>query len=230
MKSPSPVFLVGLLFAFAVIGVSCAQIGEVAGPLNFNVSIGSRQSLTFTLANGGSTAFEFNVTPFITTDIPNTIAPTIIITPMNGTISPHRLFPLNVTVYMHSGEKNAPGMTWNGYLSAIMVSNVSVTNGAVIQAGALKIMTITAAPAKFNLLYAVLEVLACVVVIVGIYYAVSKRRAKGKAKKSAKAMKAAKKATKRTARKGRKNARGKKKGTSRKISARGARRGRAARR
>ena len=77
-------FLISVL-----LGASYAQIGEVAGPLNFNVSIGSRQSLTLTIVNGGSGGpISYMATPTITTVIPNSTAPTVTVKPMNGTIAP----------------------------------------------------------------------------------------------------------------------------------------------
>jgi predicted secreted protein len=232
MKTPSFIALGGILLVFALFAASYAQIGEVAGPLNFNVSIGTKQSLTFTIINGGSTTFAYVATPTITTVIPNSITPTVTVMPMNGTIPPHTELPLNVTVYMPGG-KNKAGMMWDGYISAVEVANNTVVNGAVIQAGTLKIMTITAAPAKFQVIYVVVAVVAVAVIAAGAYYVISKRRGakKGKAKKAVPMQKGAKNAAKRATRKGKKAARGKKKAVARRATARrGARRKRAARR
>lgn len=199
MKNPSPIVFGGLLFIFVLLVSSYAQIGEVAGPLNFNVSIGSRESLTFTIINGGSDTLVYMATPTITTSIPNATTPQVIITPMNGTIPPHTQLPLNVTVYMPAG-KNKPGMTWNGYISAVAVTNTTIVNGATIQAGALKIMTITAAEPKGQEGYVLVAILVIVGIGVGAYYAVSRLRArKGRAKRP---LKRAKKVTKRAARRG----------------------------
>jgi hypothetical protein len=161
--------------------------------------------------------------------IPNTTTPKISLNPSNGTIQPHTQQPINVTVYMPGG-KNKPGMVWNAYVSTVAVANTTVVNGATIQAGALKMMTITAAKPKFQVIYVLVAMVACAIVAVGIYQVVSVRRArKAKVKKAPTAMRAAKKVTKRAARKGKKKAvRRKRKAAARRPAARGARRRRRA--
>lgn len=197
MKNLLPVLFGSLLFVFVLLALSYAQIGEVAGPLNFNVSLGSRESLTLTIANGGGDAIEYMATPTITTSILNSTAPQVSITPMNGSISPHSQFQLNVTAYVPS-NKNKPGMTWNGYVSVVEVSNVTIVSGARIQAGALKMFTITAAKPKFNELYVLVAMLVVAGIGIGGYYVISNMRAK---KTKAKVVKNVRKGTKRAARK-----------------------------
>ena len=122
-------------------------------------------------------------TPTITTVIPNSTTPQVTVTPMNGTIPPRSMVHLNVTVYMPGG-KNRAGMVWNGYISTVELTNNSVTSGANIQAGALKIMTITAAPPKFQEIYILIAALAVTCVGVGAYQVVKRQRAKKVAKRA----------------------------------------------
>ncbi len=184
MKNLLPALLGSLLLILVLFGASYAQIGEVAGPLNFNVSIGTRQSLGLTIVNGGSTgSISYMSTPTITTVIPNSTTPQVTVTPMNGTIPPRSMVHLNVTVYMPGG-KNRAGMVWNGYISTVELTDNSVTSGANIQAGALKIMTITAAPPKFQEIYILIAALAVTCVGVGAYQVVKRQRAKKVAKRA----------------------------------------------
>jgi cytochrome c biogenesis factor len=75
-------------------------------------------------------------------------------------------------------------MVWNGYISTVEMSNSSVTNGANIQAGALKIFSITAAPAKFQEIYILIAALAIACVGIGAYQVVKRQRAKRDAKRA----------------------------------------------
>ena len=168
MKNLSTILLASL-FCFALLGSACAQIGEVAGPLNFNVCIGSKQSLTLTIINGGGDMISYQATPTLTTSIPNATAPQIKITPANGTIAPHSELPLNVTVYMPGG-RNRAGMVWGGYISTVELANSTlVGSGANVQSGALKIMSVTAAPAKFQEIYVLIAALAITGIGMGAY-------------------------------------------------------------
>ena len=182
MKNLLPVLLGSLLFVFVLLASSYAQIGEVAGPMNFNVSLGSSESLTLTIINGGGDAIEYMATPTITTSIPNSTAPQVSVIPTNGSIAPHSQARLNVTAYI-PGSKNKPGMVWNGYVSVVEVSNVTVVSGARIQAGALKMFTITAAAPKFQPLYVLVAMLAVAGIGLVAYRFVSTRRAKRAAAK-----------------------------------------------
>ena len=183
MKTILPTLLGCLFLILVLFGTAYAQIGEVAGPLNFNVSIGSRQSLVLTIVNGGSAPISYQATPMITTVIPNSTTPRITVNPSNGSIAGRSIVHLNVTVYMPGG-KNRPGMVWNGYISTVEMSNSSVTNGANIQAGALKIFSITAAPAKFQEIYILIAALAIACVGIGAYQVVKRQRAKRDAKRA----------------------------------------------
>jgi hypothetical protein len=220
MKYALIVLLVGI-FCFVLLASSYAQIGEVAGPLNFNVSIGSRQSLTLTIINGGSDTLAFEATPTITTSIPNSTAPRVSMMPQNGTIPAHSELGLNVTVYMPGG-KNKAGMVWDGYVSTVEMSNDTlIGSGANVRSGALKIMTITAAPAKFQEIYILIAAIGVTVVGIGGYHGVKRMRAKI-AKKKASAKKARKVSKrKRAAKKSRKAAARRKASRTRRRTRRG---------
>lgn len=162
------------LLLSTILGMSLAQIGEVAGPVNFNVSAGSSQSLSVTIVNGGNNPLFFNATPLVTTVIVNETTPTVIVSPKNGTIGPHSQAVLNLTAFVPGGDK--PGLEWNGQLSVVSNSLSTITgSGAIIQEGALKIFTITSAQPKFNVLFAILIVVIVAILIILFYYFYKKR-------------------------------------------------------
>ncbi len=177
------------IFLVAAISVfSYAQIGEVAGPVNFNVSVGSYQSLPVTIVDGGNAPIAFNVTYVLTTKIKNVTAPIVTINPMNGTINPHSEVVLNVTTYVPGNDK--PGTFWNGQISVVSNSVAQITgSGAIIRAGTLKIFTITAAQPKSNILFVILIVIIAAILIVAFYYFYKKRT---KIRKSASKLRAKK--------------------------------------
>ncbi len=180
-----------ILFSFLlsiILSMPLAQIGEVAGPVNFNVSAGSSQSLSVTIVNGGSSSLFFNATPIVTTSIVNETTPTVIVSPKNGTIGPHSQVVLNLTAFVPGADK--PGLEWNGQLSVVSNSLSTITgSGAIIQEGALKIFTITSAQPKFNMLFVILIVIIAAILIVAFYYFYKKRT---KIRKSASKLRAKK--------------------------------------
>lgn len=170
-----------VLFLFVlsnlIFGLSFAQIGEVAGPVNFNVSVGSTQSLIVTIVDGGNTPIMFNATPLITTVIKNATAPIMKVYPQNGTIQPHSQVALNLTAYVPGGDK--PGMFWNGQLSVISNSSTKINgSGAIIHEGTLKIFTVTAAQQKFDIFLYVGIVVLIVILIVAVYFYKKMKRLK----------------------------------------------------
>ena len=128
-------------------------IGEVAGPLNFQVPVGHSETLhQWTIIDGGDTPLNFMI------DVPGSLQvtssanssegqtiPTVTAFPLNGTIQPHGMFVVNVTVYMPLN--NTPGQTsWEGLISAVEVTNQSNSGGAfgaVILQGVAKVLSIT---------------------------------------------------------------------------------------
>jgi hypothetical protein len=177
---------IGLLviFSFIFYNVAYAQLGEVAGPLNFNVSVGSSASLQYTLINGGSQPIHYQIVLPSLNIVPNSTAPTFTVSQMNGTISPQSQLVINVTAYMPSNDK--PGMHWGGILQAVEVSNITISgSGAVIHQGVAKLVGVTAAqPKGIPLLYIVLAIVVLIIIIVLVYYFMRRRKHTGQHPKS----------------------------------------------
>ncbi len=168
--------MVLLLLGLAV--VAHAQLGEVAGPLSFNVSIGSSQTLNYTIVNAGNNSINFYIKDAITSTIKNETTPTITASPMNGTILPHQQYSVKIDVSMPSGDK--PGLLWQGTLQALESTNVTAPGGAVIQTGVLKGITVMSSQRKGLPLYYVGAFVAVVVVIGVSSYIIYGRRRKGR--------------------------------------------------
>ncbi len=165
-----------ILIPTILLALSNAQIGEVAGPINFNVSLGSSQSLQYTIVNGGGTPINFYIKAAITSSIKNETTPTITANPVNGTILPHQQFPINLTVLMPSSDK--PGLTWQGTVQALEASNLTAQGGgAVIQTGVLKgIMVESAKPKGLPIEYVIIFVAVVAVVLILSYYLFIRRK------------------------------------------------------
>ncbi len=168
------------ILSTTVLVAAHAQIGEVAGPINFNVSLGSSQTLQYTIVNGGSAPMNFYIKAAITSSIKNETTPTITAFPANGTILPHQQYAINLTVHMPSNDK--PGLTWQGTAQALEASNITAPGGAVIQTGVLKGITVMSAkpkglPVEYIILFAVV-----VVVITALSYYLFIRKRKGSRK------------------------------------------------
>ncbi len=164
-----------ILIPTILLALSNAQIGEVAGPINFNVSLGSSQSLQYTIVNGGGTPINFYIKAAITSSIKNETTPTITANPVNGTILPHQQFPINLTVLMPSSDK--PGLTWQGTVQALEASNLTAPGGAVIQTGVLKgIMVESAKPKGLPIGYVIIFVAVVAVVLILSYYLFIRRK------------------------------------------------------
>lgn len=150
-----PASALALIIALAVLSQAPgAQLGEVAGYLNYVIQVGHSQTLTLTLVNGGNQTLGVMMQPpgHLTLISPagtdaNQILPTITsIVPMNLTIPPHSFAHVNITIYMPLN--NTPRQAaWEGIMSAQMVSNQSNSGGgAVILSGVAKVFTIASIP------------------------------------------------------------------------------------
>ena len=181
-----------------------ADLGMVAGSLNFNVSVGGHQTLQFRAFNSGDYPISFNVIPPTYTQIPNQTTPKVVISPINGSIAPHSQLAFNVTVYMPSNDK--PGDFWDNIAQVVAIANSTNPSGATVLAGVGKEISITSAPAKtdYALIYG--GIAAVVVVVAGAAYYLMRMRKKvpaakvkaaGKAKAAAARPSTRKKATKR---------------------------------
>ncbi len=172
-----------VLFLFSLLIISAyAQLGEVAGPLNFNVSIGSSQTQQLVLINGGSTPITVKTTLNSITQIANTITPSVTFNPEVATIPPHSQLAINVTVAMPYNTSDI-SKHWEAIISAAEQSNITISGtGAVVVAGMAKIANITALPPRTNwlLIIGIVAVVATVAAIgAGSYYyfAVVKKKA-----------------------------------------------------
>ncbi len=137
------------ILSFLVLGIASAQLGEVAGPVSFNVNISSSQTIQLNVINSGSSPISYKVIlPQLVAQQVNSTAPNITSsTPLVGTIMPYTQFPINLTVYMPSGN-NKPGYSWSGVVQVIETTNQTQAGGAVVQSGVAKIISISAAQPK----------------------------------------------------------------------------------
>jgi len=104
-------FLFLFLLSF-ILSTAYAQLGQQAGPLIFNVTLGGSQTLNYSILNGGSSPINFTVILPILNTIPNNQTPIVKVYPMNGTLAPHSQQTIHVTVFMPA--KNKPGDTPKG--------------------------------------------------------------------------------------------------------------------
>jgi hypothetical protein len=180
--------LLAVSLSFASL-VTYAQFGEIAGQLHTNVSVGSSNSVTFTLVNDGSTPIRFEILtpPQFQSATPNTVVPVVTASPMNGTIAPSSEFSINITVYVPAAKNNTPGTRWTGIIQAVVVSNSSglISSGANIQEGVAKIITITAQSPKPSILPYVVAAAIAVAVVAGGAYLYMKRHRKAPAARTA---------------------------------------------
>jgi hypothetical protein len=188
-------FLFLFLFSF-ILSTAYAQLGQQAGPLIFNVTLGGSQTLNYSILNGGSSPINFTVILPILNTIPNNETPIVKVYPMNGTLAPHSQQTIHVTVFMPA--KNKPGLTWNGGYSAgtsgivVVEGAPSVANsggmGAVVYAAVIKGIIIKSAKPPINILLIVgIVLLAAIIVAGGTLYYYYRKRAVAKAKKELRA-------------------------------------------
>ncbi len=88
-----------------LININYAQLGEVAGQLNFNVNLSSSQTQQMIIINSGKTNLQYEVFAPTLQMIANTTTPTITVSPINGTLRPYEQQTINITVYMPGGDK-----------------------------------------------------------------------------------------------------------------------------
>ncbi len=164
-----------------------AQLGEVAGPLNFNVSIGSSQTHQLILINSGNTPITVKTVLNSITTVANASTPTVLCNPEISTIPPHGEQAINITVIMPYNTSDI-GKHWQAIISAVEESNVSISGtGAIIVAGMAKIANITASKPKANPLIIFAIAAGIVAIAAGgsavYYFAFEKRKlAKGAGK------------------------------------------------
>lgn len=173
--------LFGLILLFSLTFITYSQLGEVAGQPFFNVSLGSSETLNYTIINSGSTPIGFKVIPPSLNTIPHNATPTVVITPMNGTLAPNSQQKISITVYMPSSDK--PGLKWQGITQVLQTSTQQINGsgmGVTLREGVAKIVTIESAPPKPLPLadYVAGIVLVIAVVVIVSYIVVVRRKAK----------------------------------------------------
>jgi len=193
MKYLSFLFLFLLSF---ILSTAYAQLGEQAGPLVFNVTLGGSQTLNYSILNGGSYPINFTVILPMLNTIPNNETPIVKVYPMNGTLAPHSQQTMHVTVFMPAKDK--PGLTWNGGYSAgtsgivVVEGAPSIANGggigAVVYAAVIKGLIIKSANPTVNIMLIVGIVLLAAIIVAGsaLYY-YYRKRAVARAKKELRA-------------------------------------------
>jgi len=178
------------IFSFA----SYAQLGEQAGQPFFNVSLGSSEMFNYSIINSGSAPIGFQVILPALNTIPHNTTPTVVVTPMNGTLQPNSQQTISITVYMPSSNK--PGLKWQGILQVVETSTQQSSSsgmGATLRAGVAKIVTIESAPPKpLPLVYYVVSAIVVIVIIVIVAYLFIARRKAKMIKKEAMRKEAAK--------------------------------------
>lgn len=158
------------IFTILILGLTFAQLGEVAGPVSFIVNISSSQTLQIVVINSGSTSISYKIIlPTLKAQQVNSTNPIVTSPSLNGTIKPYGQVPINITVYVPS-KNNKPGYSWTGIVQVIETTNQTNAGGAVVQSGVAKIISITATePKALNpLIYIVATIL--IICIIGIGY------------------------------------------------------------
>jgi hypothetical protein len=143
-----PLLLAASLLLAPIAG---AQLGEIAGQLNFQVQIGHNETLQLHLLNEGNTSIGVQVTAqtmqFTSnkTTQANQITPTIYISPENVTVPAYGTAAVNVTIFMPLS--NRPNWaSWQDIISAQEETNATNSGGALILQGVAKLVAVSAVP------------------------------------------------------------------------------------
>ena len=179
--------LLSLFFLTSITTLSYAGLGELAGGMNFNVSVGSRQSLNLTIFNSGNGSVGYEASLIQLSTIPNESTPVVTIVPANGTLQAHQQQLLNVTVYFPPYQKVNPGLNWTGLIQVLEVTNNSnAAGGVVISAGVAKVISITSSKqviqviisslppeqqqSPFKIIYESVGAVVIIIVVIAVYY------------------------------------------------------------
>ena len=154
-----------------------AQLGEFAGHIVFNVTLGQSETLDqWTIFNSGNSPVTYNViAPSITINkvaglsANNRTTPIMIITPSTGTLQPRQNQVLNVTVYMPA-KNNTGGLSWEAIPQIVTVTNNTNLGGAVVQVGVAKIISINAVNPKTDYTLYAFAAIIIIIIIGGALY------------------------------------------------------------
>ncbi len=158
------------------------NLGQSAGSLVFNVSLGGNQTLSYTIFDGGSADIAYTVSPPQYNPVGNNINPTVTVTPLSGTLQPGQQTTVLVSVSMPATDQ--VGVKWDGIMQVLASTNASNPGGAVIQGGLGKEVIIysNAPPPKkgFSIssqaLYIIAGVIVAVVVVCAAAFALKMRK------------------------------------------------------
>ncbi|MCL5007982.1 MAG: hypothetical protein M1562_01900 [Candidatus Marsarchaeota archaeon] len=156
-----------LILSLSVVALSHAQLGEQAGQPTMYVNVSSSSTFSYYILNGGSSPISFKVIPPSLNSIPHNTTPTVVITPMSGTIMPSSDQKVSINVSMPSGDK--PGLKWEGIVQVVEATPTNVTTsgeGAVITAGVAKLLTIYSTVPKPTPFYYIIIIVIVIVILV----------------------------------------------------------------
>jgi hypothetical protein len=182
----APVLASSLLFILFV-GIVSAQLGEAAGKVHFNITVGANQTQQMTIFDSSPNAsINFVVVNPHFQPAPNETTPKVRVSPLNGVLLPQQSLQLNITVYMPYNI--TPGTSWSGVVEAVEVPNQTSGSGATIEGGIAKIISATALPpppppAAQPPLTLICAIVVAVAVCAGVAYHYLRRRGRNKAPK-----------------------------------------------
>ena len=185
-------YLLAIIFLFIFSTLSFAQLGEEAGQPFINVSVGSSATFNYLILNSGSNSIAYQIILPTLNNIPKNTTPTVLVTPMNGTLAPHSQQLISIAVQMPSSDK--PYLKWQGILQVIEISaqqNSTSGMGAVIREGVAKIVTIESLPPLPLPFYVYIIIAIIVVIVIAVIIYLIRRRRKAKLEALKKSRKAA---------------------------------------
>jgi len=161
------VALVSVVALFAL-GLSAsiinAQLGEIAGPLNYTIGLGGTSTLNMTIFNSGTAPLPFKVIPpLFRTAIANTTKPIVSIAPLSGVLAPSQSQKIAVTITIPT-QNNKPGYAWSGIMQVLETPNSTQQGVAIIEGGVAKGVNVTAAQPVFNPLEVVIPAVIIIII------------------------------------------------------------------
>ena len=146
-----------------------AQFGIAGGTPHITVPAGGKYSSFVTLINydyNDSITFDV-ILPAFHADTSNvSVSPTLVATPMVGTIPPRTDMRVNLTAYLPYFNTKE-GNTWSGIIQFVEVSSSATAGGASIHSGLAKYVFVIAAKPAIPFYYFVIAGIAACAIVVG---------------------------------------------------------------
>ncbi len=182
IKNKAIVTISSVLLFTILVAVSHSQnLGQGAGALVFNVSLGGTQTLSYSIFDGGGAPISYTVSPPQYNPIKNETTPTVTVSPTSGVLQPSQSATVYVTVRMPATNK--AGIRWDGIMQVLAATNASNPGGAVIQGGLGKEVIIYSklppAPNYGPLLYVIIGIAIAACIVGGVLYAFKFRKGPG---------------------------------------------------